>query len=171
MLVRIKKIQQVGVFDNFTTGGPVVLNEKGNITLIFGRNRSGKTTLASIFQSLGENDPTLIDRCVSIPQDTSLSKCVEIAYKIAESEEAITFSSSGWDKEDLKGKVIVFDQNFVHNNLMLGKDITRENKENLTDFILGEDGVEESDNISNRKKALRDARKQLPVFLSRLGAR
>lgn len=162
MIVRIKKIQQVGVFHDFTSGGPVSFNEHGKITVIFGRNRKGKTTLSSIFQSIGSGNADLINRRVSIPANPKLTRHIEITYKDGDSEDTILFNTTGWDREDLKGRVIVFDQDFVHKNLMLGEEVTRENKENLTDFILGEDGVKKSEDIGIRKKSLREALKILP---------
>lgn len=163
MIVRIKRIVQVGVFHNFISGGSVSWNEHGKMTVVFGRNRKGKTTLSSILQSLGSGNAELINKRLSIPSDTTLSRQIEISYKDGDTEDTILFTPTGWNGTDLKGRVLVFDQDFVQKNLMLGNDITRENKENLTDFILGEDGVKKSEDIGVRKKNLREAVKNLPL--------
>ena len=161
MISRIKQISQVGVFHDFTGGGSIGLCDNGNITVIFGRNRNGKTTLASIFQSIGDDNPLIVSSRTSIPRDTSIKNKVDLAFKNGASEESLVYSAAGWSNDSLKGKVIVFDQDFVHKNLMLGDEITRANKENLTEFILGEEDVNKTKTIGLRKKNLRESNARL----------
>jgi wobble nucleotide-excising tRNase len=165
MIVRLKSICQVGVFREFKTGGSVQLLDDGNITIIFGRNTKGKSTLASIFKSLGNDDPSLIVQRNSIPPIPGSSQTIDVSYKDKGGsgvEKSAKFSTSHWEKNELKDKVLVFDQDFVHSNVISGDFITRDNKEKFTDFVVGAEGVKLSAVIESSKKDLRTLKSFLP---------
>ena len=161
MIHRIKKIQQVGIFRDFVQGGSVQLTAKDkNITIIYGNNRHGKTTLVSIFKSLGKNIANPIKKRISIPRESaSSSQYIELSFKEEDqkSEKTIKFSRlGGWDSTLLKSKIAIFDESFVHDNVMLGGIITGANQENIVNLILGEKAVREYDEIRRRiDRALR----------------
>lgn len=163
MIKRIETIRQIGVFRNFNSGGPLELT---NFTVIFGFNTQGKSTLCSIFDSLAQNDSYPIINRASIPADTSVGsqeailKYVDLAGK----EQSLTFSKlDGWSGNDLYKRIYIFDSDFISRNLITGKEVTRENKESITDFILGEEGVRLSDEIEYLNKDLREKKTSLPL--------
>lgn len=164
MIKRIKKITQVGVFKNFTGGGAVPLGDKP-ISLIFGLNTKGKSTLAAIFQSISEDDPSYVVDRMSIPPDGSLAQEIDMSYSDSDgTEKNLLFKDGAWHDKTLKGKVLVFDQDFIHRNVITGDAITRDNKEHFTDFVLGTEGVKLSDTIREDNKNLRTLKGNLRNF-------
>jgi len=160
MILRIKKINQIGRFKKFNTGGSVTLGDiSGNkkICAILGDNTYGKSTLADIFRSANSDDSAPIVQRQTIPPAERNDQIVELSYydSTSASEKNINYGANTWTNNLLKDKVLIFDQVFIHNNVFTGIDITRENKENFTDFILGEDGVKIGEEIEARKKATR----------------
>ena len=164
MIVRVKKICQVGVFREFKTGGSVEFTDGKKITMVFGRNTKGKSTFSAILKSIGDNDPTLINDRGSIPADRGVAKEIELSYKLNSKEENLKFTSGAWGTNELTGNILVFDQDFVHRNVIAGDSITRDNKEKFTDFVLGADGVLKSEQIEEKKKLLRAQKSNLPTF-------
>lgn len=162
MIKRIKEIKQIGVFRNFNSGGP---HELTKFTVIFGFNTQGKSTLCSIFDSLAQNDSYAIINRASIPADTSIgTQEVILSYvDLTGKEQSLIFSKlNGWAENDLSQRLYIFDSDFINRNLITGKEVTRENKESMTDFILGEEGVRLSDEIEHLNKDLRDKKTSLP---------
>ena len=164
MIKRIKKITQVGVFKNFAGGGAVSLGDKPML-LIFGLNTKGKSTLAAIFQSVSEDDPSYVLDRMSIPPDDDLVQEIDLSYCESDgTEKTLLFKDGTWHDNKLKGKVLVFDQDFVYRNVITGGAITRDNKEHFTDFILGTEGVRLSDTIREDNKSLRALKGSLRNF-------
>jgi hypothetical protein len=143
LIKRFIAIKQVGGFYNFGGGGALPFADPGhNLTVVFGRNTYGKSTLAEIMSSLGSDDPTMLDSRESIPPDAEISRLVELNYLTSDGTEQSAKLTSTWSANELTGNIDVFDEEFVHRNLITGNKILRENHEYFTDFILGEEGVE-----------------------------
>ncbi|MDR2600342.1 MAG: AAA family ATPase [Oscillospiraceae bacterium] len=158
MIVRINKINQIGRFSNFNSGGSVAignLTDNKKISVIYGENTYGKSTIADILKSATSDNPMHIVNRRSLPLESSLPQIVKISYKesATSNEEGIEYNSGIWSSDSLKGKLMIFDQEFISNNIFTGVNITRNNKENLTDFILGEEGARIGLEIESRKKA------------------
>lgn len=164
MIVRVKKICQVGVFREFKTGGSMEFTDGKKITMVFGRNTKGKSTFSAILKSVGDNDPSLINDRSSIPADPGVNKEIELSHKSSGKEEALKFTNGAWEANTLTGNILVFDQDFVHRNVISGDSITRDNKEKFTDFVLGADGVLKSEQIEEKKKQLRTKKANLSTF-------
>lgn len=149
MIKRIRKINQVGSFYKSNNTGTLNFDK---VTIFHGRNTYGKSTLTDIFNSISDNEPSYITNRKSIPESTE-KQIIELTYLKANKEENLSFDTS-WSNSELKGRLLVFDSNFIHKNLISGIDVTRGNKESFTDFILGEEGVALSQAISEKKKTL-----------------
>ena len=74
---RIKTIQNIGTFANFTGGGSLGFEK---LTLIYGLNTYGKTTLTDIFQSLKDNNQNILISRKTIPNQVSSQK-IELSIK------------------------------------------------------------------------------------------
>jgi len=164
---RIKEITNVGTYKNFITGGDKEFKE---LTLIYGLNTYGKTTLIDIFQSLKDNEPSLINNRKTIPNVNEEQKITLSVSERNGREEKISFQNSMWNKSDFSEKIEVFGEDFIDNNLFTHSIIERDNKENFTDFILGELGVNKVKGIEEKKKKLRknnsDLKNIVPLFVS-----
>lgn len=152
MIKRFQKIIQIGVFRKADGLGKF---EFGKTVVFYGLNTFGKTTLKDIFNSLACNNPVHITKRKSIPAHIALQQEVVLCCMEGTKEKEYKFTASGWDCTDLQGKVFVFDNDFIHRNVITGIDVTRDNKESLSDFILGEEGVKLSEEIRELKEAAR----------------
>ena len=133
---RIKTIQNIGTFAEFTGGGSLGFEK---LTFIYGLNTYGKTTLTDIFQSLKDNNPSILISRKTIPSQASNQKVeLSIRESSASRENDIKFENNSWSNDLLSKNLEVFGTEFIHKNLFTGLNILRENKENFTQFILGE---------------------------------
>jgi wobble nucleotide-excising tRNase len=167
---RINSIHRVGGFLEFGGGGSVPFANDDSLTVVFGRNTHGKSTLTEILASLGADDPKLLDPRASIPAQAGTGRLVEISYLGLDGKEHVAKLTTQWTPNELTGHIEVFDEEFVNRNVMAGASMTRENREYLTDFILGEQGVALSNKIEALKREIRQIKGQLqklrPPFVS-----
>lgn len=150
---RIKKIIGVGTFTDFRNGGNVPFGDS-DITVIYGENTVGKTTLIDIFRSACEDDPKYISDRVTIPDGKKNSQKVECSISDGGKEESISYEKSKWRNNLLKDRVYIFDQKFIQDNIFEGLKQTRDNKTNFTNLVLGSEGVEISKEIEKKKEEL-----------------
>jgi wobble nucleotide-excising tRNase len=75
-----------------------------------------------------------------------------------------------WNKSNYLDKIEIFGEDFIDKNLFTHSIIGRDNKENFTDFILGELGVNKVKGIEEKKRELRknnsDLKDIVPLFVS-----
>jgi len=155
---RIKEIINVGTYKNFITGGDKKFKE---LTLIYGLNTYGKTTLIDIFQSLKDNEPSLINNRKTIPNVNEKQKVTLSVNEKDNREEKIFFQNSAWNTSNYLDKIEIFREDFIDKNLFTHSIIGRDNKENFTDFILGELGVNKAKEIEEKKRRLRKDNSEL----------
>ena len=167
MLKRIKKIIKTGVFRK---DDRLASCEFDKLTLFYGLNTHGKTTLKDVFQSITQNDPQVLFERQSIPDDTKVTQSVVMTFLENGCETDLKFENNEWSPDTLKDKILIFDNEFIHKNLITGLTVTRENKETLSDFILGEEGVKLSEEIRDLNKDVREKKKELiePPSLKKL---
>jgi wobble nucleotide-excising tRNase len=150
MLKRIKKIEGIGSFIS-ARAGSVELNK---VNIVYGENRNGKSTLCDIFYSLATSNTELItDR-----QSILLGGATQIPMKVEmqfEPGHIARFNHQQWETtlpDDCQ--LHIFDQNFIHRNVMSGAVNNRDNSENISNFILGEQGTGLLETLKNDKAAL-----------------
>ncbi len=160
MIARIKEITNIGTFVNFTNGASCGFEK---LTFVFGLNTYGKTTLSDIFQSLKSNNPSTISSRKSIPVQTVQQKVVLCQKNTSESD--VTFLGNSWSPNELCGDLEVFGTDFIHKNLFTGLTIERGNRENFTQFVLGEQGVKLASEIAAKRKSLGDKKRMLHTLI------
>jgi wobble nucleotide-excising tRNase len=142
MLCRIAEIKNVGTFSQCNASN--VPFEK--ITLIYGRNTYGKSTLGDIFYSLEKNqhDVVLARKSIPVPKgsDAQTIKFNFAAEGENEGQGLSLFRNNTWqqrlrDSHRLK----TFNDSFYHDHVFTSRKFTRETKVNFSQFILGEQGV------------------------------
>ncbi|MCD4794858.1 MAG: AAA family ATPase, partial [Bacteroidales bacterium] len=160
----IKKILNIGTFSDFQNGAS---KRYEKVNLIYGMNSYGKTTLIDVLQSLKFNNPELITDRKSIPLNGTQS--VELSVKQEDNETSLKYRNNNWDVNTLNTVLEIFSSDFIHKNLFTGLTIQRENKENLTDFILGEQGVIKAEQLEGKRRMLRqkksEKRNQIPTYV------
>lgn len=165
VLKRIKTIDNVGNYFKASAGGIPF----EHVTIIYGENRNGKSTLCDILHSLSLNQPQLIiDRKSIIPSKlpNQIKQKVEISFE--SQPNIVKFIDNNWDSlPSESSKLYVFDHSFIHRNVMTGTAYTRGNSENISGFILGENAAKfETLEVSNQQ--LRNDRKNLANLSAQL---
>lgn len=160
MLKRITSIQNIGRFKSCSAGAA----QFEKITLIFGRNTYGKSTLGDLLSSIetGVIDYLTIRR--TIPDDNLPQKAVLSFQTDGQNETPIHLSLSAtnkWQPALPNGlRLQVFDDGFLHKNVFAGRLLTRSTKERFSAFVLGEQGVAKAQNIADKNKLKGDATRE-----------
>jgi wobble nucleotide-excising tRNase len=158
MLKKIKLIQGVGNFTKTTAGGI----DLGEVTIIYGENRNGKSTLCDVMHSLSEDEPNVILQRKSIPNDQTKPPKVEFMFSTAAGNATSKFENGQWQvKTPDCSKLYVFDHSFIHRNVITGQKQERPNSENMTSFILGESNTALFTALAGMNNNLRDERSLL----------
>lgn len=131
MLKAIKRISGVGLFCDATGASQTDLSE---VTLIYGENARGKSTLASIFGAAATSDPAPIKERKTIDQDLA----PEVEFLLTNGK-TVRYKDGSW-----KGDVTnlrVFDAEFVDRNVHSGSIIDVAHRRNLLTLAVGEESV------------------------------
>jgi wobble nucleotide-excising tRNase len=159
LLKRISTIKNIGTYKD--CNGRQSQFEK--LTLVYGRNTYGKSTLGDIFSSLKSDEADTLTARKSIPEDGSAQK-VELNFLDADGKKEVKtiFNNGNWSSK-LPGHLglAVYDDAFYHQNVFLGRTLTRITKESFSDFILGSQGVAKAEIISEKNKTLKEKRSDL----------
>jgi wobble nucleotide-excising tRNase len=143
MINKVEKITSIGKFRNYHAVGPVNFKK---MTLIYGYNGGGKTTLTSIFRSLTNNDPEIIKNRISTnhtnPQAAQITQ-------IGTPNISHSFNSRGWTRHF--PNIEIFDIHFVNENIYSGFDFTDDHKKQLHQFVIGAQGVAIQNQIEQNK--------------------
>lgn len=137
MLKKFIQIRNVGKFKKYDTHGDVQFQE---LTLVFGDNGRGKTTLAAILRSLTENDPNHILERRTTGSDTPIEVSV-----LSERGRSNFIDEKEWDH--LLPDIEIFDSTFVNENIYSGNVVVHEHKKNLYYFVVGSTGVKLAEEI------------------------
>lgn len=158
MLKKIKLIQGIGSFTKTTAGGI----DLGDVTIIYGENRNGKSTLCDVMHSLAENNTDFILNRKSIPNDQGKPPKVELMFSTQAGNVDAIFENFQWKEKNPEcSKLYVFDQSFIHRNVITGQKVERSNSESMTSFILGENNTALFVTLADMNNNLREERRLL----------
>lgn len=151
MLKRIQALRNIGRFKNCKSGSL----EFGRLTIIYGRNTYGKSTLGDVFASIQRNDVGLVSGRMTIPHD---GQPQQISFSLlppnSTKEVPITFANGAWTGDLPAGLGLrTFDDGFLHRNVFEARRFNRNTKENFSAFVLGEQGVLQAKAIAEKKQA------------------
>jgi wobble nucleotide-excising tRNase len=158
-ITRIKEVKNIGPFSQFVNGAKFGLEK---LTFVYALNTFGKTTLSDIFSSFRENDNSLILDRKTIPSSEGEQK-VSFSFNKNDGEPEIDvlFQGGHWNSSEISKNIEIFNSEFISKNVINGSVIDRGNKENFTQFILGEQGFLLSEKIAKEKKDLADKKRNL----------
>ena len=130
MLERIHRIKGIGLFHD-SNGGPFGLQKA---SFIYADNGRGKSTLASLFRSCSTNKPDLVinRRTIDGVNDQ------EAGLQFSNGERS-TFQNGSWDRA--RPELLVFDADFVEQNVYAGGQVSADQRKNLLQFALGANAV------------------------------
>lgn len=136
MLLKFNHVEEIGRFASLKHKG----EQFSRLTLVFARNGYGKSTICAILRSASEGAPNYIHARRRL--DAKKETRVQSSWA-----SGITVSFGGGKWNYCPGKVYVFDQEFVFQNLHVGDSVTRDNKRSLLPVVLGANGVQLSEKI------------------------
>ena len=129
MIKEIHQISGIGRFKNFTPNPPI---ELAKISVIYGENGKGKSSLAAIFRSISSGHLDELERRTTVGVDRrSIVLQRNDGSKIA-------YSSPGQRWSQTLDDLLVFDETFVHENVCIGPLVDIDQRRNLNTVILGE---------------------------------
>ena len=132
MVSHIQLLSNVGQFDAATPGAQLPFSP---MSILYAENGRGKTTMAAIFRSLSNGDPTLISDRHRVGSANSPHIIVD-----GVNGAQYTFQHGAWSAP--LSELIVFDDSFVSENICSGIEIESGHRQNLHELILGAQGVE-----------------------------
>ena len=157
MLRRIQRIEGIGSYHS-TGAGHTPFSE---VNIIYGDNRNGKSTLCDIFYSLATNNPELIKDRKAIPKEGITARAMKVELQFDNSPNSV-FTNDTWAPAlPADCELYIFDHNFIHRNVMSGAVNNRENSENISDFILGEENTGLFDALKTQKESLATSKASL----------
>ena len=145
MIHKIERLISIGKFRNYNAAGQVNFHK---LTLIYGDNGGGKTTLSSIFRSLTSNNPSIVRSRIST--NHIAPQAVQI-IQAGTPNVFHTFGAAGWTLPfpDIE----IFDIHFVNENIYSGFDFNDEHKRQLHQFVIGAVGIAIQQQIEQNKIA------------------
>ena len=150
MLRRIREIEGIGSFQSARAGG----TQFSTVNIIYGENRNGKSTLCDIFYSLASNNPELIKDRKAIPTQGTAANAMKVELQF-DNAPICVFANETWGPRlPADCELHVFDHNFIHRNVLSGTVNNRENSENISNFILGEENTERFEALKAEKEVL-----------------
>lgn len=128
---KFQSIMNVGRFANCQDQGP----EFGKWNLIYAGNGLGKTTICAILRSLQSGDAVCVEERRTLPTNGDVSISV-----LLDDDIVAKYRKQKWDT--LVSNIAIFDANFVSRNVSEGEYVTREQRVNSLEVIIGSQGVE-----------------------------
>jgi wobble nucleotide-excising tRNase len=146
MINKVEKLVSIGKYRNYNAFGQVNFKK---LTLIYGDNGGGKTTLTSVFRSLTTNNPEIIKSRISTNHTTV--QAAQITQIGTPQNVFYTFGSGGWSAQ--LPNIEIFDIHFVNDNIYSGFDFSDDHRKQLHHFVVGVQGVAIQNQIEQNKNA------------------
>jgi wobble nucleotide-excising tRNase len=144
MINKVESLVSIGKYRNYQAAGTVNFKK---LTLIYGDNGGGKTTLTSVFRSLTTNNPDIIRHRVSTNHTTA--QAAQISQIATPRNIFHTFGANGWSINF--PAIEIFDIHFVNENIYSGFDFNDEHRKQLHQFVIGAQGVAIQNQIEQNK--------------------
>lgn len=146
MINKIERLVSIGKYRNYQTAG--IVNFK-KLTLLYGDNGGGKTTLTSVIRSLTNNDPEIIRSRKST--NAIEQQAAQISYSNGTITHYTFHHANGWTAQ--LPNVEIFDIHFVTDNVYSGFEVTDDHKKQLHKFVVGAQGILIQEEIERNKAA------------------
>ncbi len=146
MILKFKHIHNLGRFRRFSCSGDQALRR---LSLLFGENGRGKTTVASILRSLGSGDARYLHERQMLGSPTTPEIEVLLDAGMAK------FDGTSWTLT--YSDIEIFDQHFVAENIHVGESVETNNRRGLASVILGQKGAEISRRIKEQDELARNS--------------
>ena len=158
MIEKIIKIFGIGRFESYISEGDVSFKK---LTLIYGENGRGKTTLSAIFRSLRSNDP------MHILERLTLGRKDDSSIDIKTDGKNQIFENKNW-KSINNQKIEIFDAAFINENVFSGESVEHGHKKNLYRFVIGEKGVQVAQSVDNLDYLIKEKNGEITIKASEI---
>ncbi len=148
MIEKIVRIANIGKFTECSPNGDVTFRK---LTLIYGPNGHGKTTLCDILRSLESGDPACIQG------RKTLGSSSEPDVHIRHSGKSARFTKSKWS--EASPGIDLYDSTFVNENVHAGDYVDIETRKRLYHVIVGAEGVQLARKLDNIDSEVRQSNK------------
>ena len=145
MIKTLRLLRSIGHFQCVDSGKEIDLSK---LTLVYGDNGRGKTTLAAVLRSLAKNDPSPIAERKRF-EATDEPKVV---IGTGDGLEDIVFEHGEWNRS--LPQVVVFDETFVEENVYSGLTVSSSQRQHLHDLILGPEAVQLQGSLDEQIEAI-----------------
>ncbi len=134
MIHKVNYLTSIGKYRNYTASGQVDFQK---MTLIFGDNGGGKTTLTSILRSLTLNQADLVKNRKST--NSTENQAAQIISRNTTDTTHTFHHANGWSAP--LNDIEIFDVHFVHDNVYSGFEMSDDHKKQLHKFVIGAQGI------------------------------
>ena len=150
MIQKVVEVSNVGKLKEHKAKGDQTFRR---LTVIYGENASGKTTLAAILDSLRENSPAIV------AGRKTLGSRDDPVVRILASDGLHSYDDGLWNAPypDLE----VFDSDFVSRVVFSGDCVTNDNQKGLCSLLVGRTAVSEGQHLEALRQALNEANARL----------
>lgn len=162
----IKKITDIKNIGLFFTSNNIANNIFVKSNLIYAENGLGKTTLVSVLKSIKLNSNEIIIGRKTIHFEDTKNPSFKL---LTDDRTSIEFLNNGWSNSN-KIDLEIFDSDYIHKNIFSPIEISRENKVNLFEIIIGEDGKLLSDTINILKTEQTSLNSQIKDIVNKLNS-
>ena len=128
----IQQIKNIGKFSNCQIAG-CQFNDN---TIIYGKNTLGKSTLTSIFRSLQTGNKKIIEGRKTF--GSTNQPVIQIRFTDGTNREIVDYNSHKWSEGN--PNILIFDTQFISENVFQGEQITFDNQKSLNQIIIGAKG-------------------------------
>lgn len=149
MLKKFIAIKGVGKFRNCLAIGDI---EFRKLSLVYGENSRGKTTLAAILRSLQSGDPN------PVLERRTLGSAAPLAIDVLTEGGKLSFKDGAWSSS--YPNLAIFDSHYVSQNVYSGDFVDHDHKKNLARIVVGEQGVTLAKRVDDLDADIRAANSQ-----------
>jgi wobble nucleotide-excising tRNase len=151
MIEAISRIENIGTFHRFAPEAPVRFQK---LTLIYGPNGTGKTTLCAILRSLARNDTDILKGRKTLGRDGPSRVDITLA-----GGKSCIWNGDTWEGE--RPRIDIYDEQFVRENLYT-ETVEVDQKRNLLQVVLGEGAVRLQEEIKKLDDDSRETQREIP---------
>lgn len=157
MLNKIINIQGIGLFHDSKGADKIQLQKR---TLVHANNGRGKSTLASVMHSCATMDSQ------PIVERQTVDGSLEPAVNLLVNNKPVKYRDGIWT--GLGNEIVVFDSNFIDENVHSGQEVTSTQRANLLDFALGSKAVKARNREIKARENEKSASQELKTLKNNL---
>lgn len=154
MINAIQLLRNVGLFDSVNGAANIPF---ARLTLAYAENGRGKTTFAAILRSLATSDPLPIAE----RQRLAAQYPPHVILDCSGGPPLATFQNNAWNRT--LPNMVIFDDQFVDQNIYSGLTVASEHRQNLHELILGAQGVALNQRLQQLVRQVEEHNKALRI--------